>query len=100
MLKLITLIAASIFTTEALVMLYLESFGSQLSFWSRAFLDASLLPVCIFPTLSFLVFKEMTEQISLRHQAEETQRSWNQSLELMVLERAERLQRASEELLV
>lgn len=81
-------------------MLYLESFGSQLSVWSRALLDASLLLICIFPTLYFLIFKEMAEQIRLRRQAEETQNSWNQSLEVMVEERTERLQRANEDLLV
>lgn len=100
MLKLITLTVVSIFTAEALVMLYLESFGSQLSFWAKAFLDASLLLICVFPTLYFLVFKEMAEQIRLRRHAEETQNSWNQGLELMVEERTGRLQRANEDLLI
>jgi len=100
MLKLITLTALSVFTAEALVMLYLESFGSQLPFWTKAFLDASLLLICVFPTLYFLVFKEMAEQIRLRSQAEETQNSWNESLELMVEERTGRLQRANEDLLI
>jgi len=100
MIKLIGLTAAAIFTAEALVMLFLESLGNQLSLPLRIFLDSSLLMVCVFPTLYLLVFKEMAEQIRLRHQAELTQHSWNQSLELVVEERTERLQRANEDLLV
>lgn len=100
MLKLVFFTAVSIFTAEALVMIFLESFGSGLSFVGRAFLDAALLLVCVFPTLYFLVFKEMVEQIQMRRRAEEKQNSWNQSLELMVEERTDRLQRANEDLLV
>jgi hypothetical protein len=94
MLKLIFLTAAAIFTAEALVMLFFESFGSEMSLLGRTLVDASLLLVCVFPTLYLLVFKEMGEQIRLRHQAEKTQNSWNQSLELMVEERTDRLQKA------
>ncbi|MCK4509161.1 MAG: PAS domain-containing protein [Desulfuromonadales bacterium] len=100
MLKLIGLTAAAIFTAEALVMLFVESIGGQLSLPLRVLLDSSLLMVCVFPTLYFLVFKEMTEQIRLRHMAEEAQSSWNQSLEHMVEERTERLQRSNEDLLI
>ena len=100
MLKLISLTAAAIFTAEALVMLFLESLGNQLSLPQQVLLDSSLLMICVFPTLYFLVFKEMAEQIRLRHQAELIQHSWNQSLELVVEERTERLQRANEDLLV
>lgn len=100
MLKLVFFTAASIFTAEALIMLFLESFGSGLSLVSRTFLDASLLLVCVLPTLYFLVFKEMAEQIQMRRRAEEKQNSWNQSLKLMVEERTDRLQRANEDLLV
>ncbi len=98
MLKLIGLTAASIFTAEALVMLFVESIGDQLSLPLRVLLDSSLLMVCVFPTLYFLVFKEMTEQIRLRRMAEEAQSSWNQSLEIVVQERTERLQRSNEDL--
>jgi PAS domain-containing protein len=100
MLKLILLTAAAIFTAEALVMLFLESFGSELSLLERTVMDAALLLVCVFPTLYLLVFKEMAEQIRLRRQAEETQNSWNQSLEIMVEERTDRLQKSNEDLLV
>ena len=100
MLKLISLTAAAIFTAEALVMLFLESLGEQLSLPLRILLDSSLLMLCVFPTLYLLVFKEMAEQIQLRHVAEQTQSSWNQSLELTVEERTERLQRANEDLLI
>lgn len=99
MLKLVGLTAAAVFTAEALVMLFLESLGGHLSLPLRVLLDSFLLMVCVFPTLYFLVFKEMAEQIRLRHLAEETQNAWNQSLELMVEERTERLQRANEDLL-
>ena len=100
MLKLVGLTAAAVFTAEALVMLFVESFGDLLSLPMRILLDSSLLMVCVFPTLYFLVFKEMAEQIRLRHNAEQTQYAWNQSLELVVEERTERLQRANEDLLV
>lgn len=100
MIKLIGLTAAAIFTAEALVMLFLESLGEQLSLPLRILLDSSLLMICVFPTLYLLVFKEMAEQIRLRHVAEQTQNSWNQSLELTVEERTERLQRANEDLLI
>jgi len=100
MLKLICLTAAAIFTAEALVMLFVESLGNQVSLPMRVLLDSSLLMVCVFPTLYFLVFKEMAEQIRLRHQAEQTQHSWNQSLELVVEERTKRLQCANEDLLI
>ncbi len=100
MLKLVFLTAAAVFTAETLVMLFLESFGSHLPFVLKVFLDSFLLLICVFPTLYFLVFKKMAEQIRLRRQAEQTQKSWNQSLELMVEERTDRLQRANEDLLV
>lgn len=100
MLKLVGLTAAAIFTAEALVMLFLESWGEQLSLPLRVLLDSSLLMVCVFPTLYILVFKELTEQIRLRRLAEQDQESWNQSLELVVEERTERLQRANEDLLI
>ena len=99
MLKLIGLTAAAIFTAEALIMLILESLGSNLSLPIRILLDASLLMIFVCPTLYFFVFKEMAEQIRLRHQAEQAQRDFSQRLELMVEERTERLQRANEELL-
>jgi PAS domain S-box-containing protein len=99
MLKLIGLTAAAIFTAEALIMLLLESLGGDLSLPIRILLDASLLMICVCPTLYFFVFKEMTEQIRLRHQAEQVQRDCSQRLEFMVEERTERLQRANEELL-
>lgn len=100
MIKLISLTAAAIFTAEALVMLFLESLGEQLSLPMRILLDCSLLMVCVFPTLYLLVFKEMAEQIRLRHVAEQTQNSWYQSLEHTVEERTERLQKANEDLLI
>lgn len=100
MLKLVSLTAAAIFTAEALVMLFLESLGGQLSLPLRVLLDATLLMVCVFPTLYFLVFKEMAEQIRLRCHAEETQNAWSQSLELIIEERTGRLQRANEDLLI
>lgn len=100
MLKLISLTALAIFTAEALVMLFLEYLGEQLSLSLRILLDSSLLLVCVFPTLYLLLFKEMAEQIRLRHVAEQEQHSWNQSLELTVEERTERLQQANEDLLI
>lgn len=100
MLKLVTLTAVAIFTAEALVMLLLEALGRHLSLPIRVLLDSSLLMICVFPTLYFLVFREMTEQIRLRHQAEQTQAAWNKNLELMVEERTTRLQRANEDLFI
>lgn len=100
MLKLVGLTAAAIFTAEALVMLFIEAWGERLSLPMRVLLDATLLMVCVFPTLYLLVFKEMAEQIRLRSQAEEAQAAWNQSLEVMVEERTGRLQRANEDLLI
>lgn len=100
MLKLISLTALAIFTAEALVMLFLESIGGQLSLPLRVLVDSTLLMICVFPTLYFLVFKEMAEQIRLRRLAEQMQNALNQSLELLVEERTERLQRANEDLLI
>ncbi len=100
MLKLVGLTAAAIFTAEALVMLFLESMGDTLSVPMRIFLDSFLLIIIVCPTLYFLVFKEMAEQIRLRHQAEQAQSDCNLRLELMVEERTEQLQRANEELLI
>jgi hypothetical protein len=94
MLKLIFLTAASIFTAEALVMLFLEFFGSEMSLLGRTLVNATLLLVCVFPTLYLLVFKEMAEQIRLRHQAEKTQNSWIKVLSFMAEERTDRLQKA------
>lgn len=100
MLKLVVLMAAAIFTAEALVMLLHEALGRHLSLLIRVLLDSSLLMICVFPTLSFLVFREMVEQIRLRHQAEQTQAAWNKNLELMVEERTTSLQRAHEDLFI
>ncbi len=100
MLKLVGLTAVAVFTAEALVMLFLESWGQQLSLPLRVLLDSSLLMICVLPTLYFLVFKEMAEQIRLRHLAEQAQEAWNKTLEIMVEERTERLQRANEDLLI
>jgi len=99
MIKLIGLTAAAIFTAEALVMLFVESFGPQLSLPMRVLLDGFLLMICVVPTLYFLVFKEMAEQIRLRHQAEQALNDSNLQLEIMVEERTKRLQQANEELL-
>jgi hypothetical protein len=46
-------------------MLFLESFGSEMSLLGRTIVDATLLLVCVFPTLYLLAFKEMAEQIRL-----------------------------------
>lgn len=100
MLKLIGLTAVSILTAEALIMLFLESLEAQLSLAARVLLDCALLLVCVVPTLYFQVFREMSEQIRLRRQAEEAQNSWNKNLELLVEERTDRLQQANEDLLV
>lgn len=100
MLKLLGLTSAAIFTAEALIMLFLEALGERLSLPLRILLDSSLLLVCVAPTLYFLVFKEMAEQIRLRRQAEEAHKAWAQSLEMLVEERAGRLQLANEDLLV
>ena len=81
-------------------MLFIESFGDRLSTPERVLLDASMLMIIVFPTLYFLVFKEMKEQIRLRREAEQTQNAWNKTLEVMVEERTERLQKANEDLLV
>ena len=51
MLKLVFLTAASIFTAEALVMLFLESYGSEMSLLGRTIVDATLLLVSVFPAL-------------------------------------------------
>lgn len=100
MLKLVSLTAAAIFTAEALVMLFVESLVPQLPLPLRVFLDSFLLTICVFPSLYFLVFKDMAEQISFRREAELMQKNWNQNLELEVEERTERLIRANEDLLV
>lgn len=100
MLKLVGFTLASIFTAEALVMLFVESFGDRLALPLRVALDATLLMVCVIPTLYFLVFKEMAEQVRLRNLAQQAQRELAQGLEQLVAERTERLQRANEDLLV
>jgi len=100
MFKLIGLTAASIFTAEALVMLFVESLGSQLSLPVRVLLDSTLLIICVFPTFYFLVFKEMSEQIRLRQLAEQAQRAGCENLESLVEDRTYRLQRANEDLLI
>lgn len=81
-------------------MLFIESLGTQLSLVARVLLDCTLLMVCVVPTLYFQVFREMSEQIRLRRQAEEQQSAWSKSLEVMVEERTDRLQKANEDLLV
>lgn len=100
MLRLIALTAAAIFTAEAFIMLILEALGGGLPLLARVLLDSTLLLVCLLPTLYFLIFKEMHEQIRLRRQAEVAQAAWSQSLELQIVERTESLRRANEDLLV
>lgn len=100
MLRLVGFTVASILTAEALIMLALESYGASLSVPLRIFLDCSLLVICVFPTLYFLVFKEMAEQIRRRREAELAQSAWNDSLKLQVEERTDRLQKANEDLLI
>jgi len=100
MLKLIALTAAAIFAAEAFIMLILEALGSGLPLLARVLLDSTLLLVCLLPTLYFLIFKKLHEQIRLRRQAEVAQAAWSQSLELQIVERTESLRRANEDLLV
>jgi PAS domain S-box-containing protein len=100
MLRLIGLTVASILTAEALIMLALESYGARLSVPLRILLDCSFLVVCVFPTLYFLVFKEMAEQIRRRREAELAQGAWSEKLKLEVEERTDRLQKANEDLLI
>lgn len=97
--RLIILTAVSIFCAEALIMLLIESWLGQFSLVIRAFLDATLLMVCVFPTLYFMLFKEMEEQIGLRLQSEQAMADLNYDLERQVEERTVRLQRANDDLL-
>lgn len=100
MLRLAGLIVASILTAEALIMLALESYGANLSALQRVLLDCGLLVVCVFPTLYFLVFKEMAEQIRFRRDAEQAQCAWAENLKLQIEERTASLLKANEGLLV
>lgn len=89
----------AIFLAEVLVMLVVEGWASHLSMVVRVFLDASLLMVCVFPTLYFLVFQEMNEQIERRQHSEQLMAELARTLEAQVEERTVRLQRANEDLL-
>lgn len=99
MVKLVALTAAAIFIAEALIMLILETLGEGVPLLVRILLDSTLLLICVLPTLYFLIFKEMSEQIQRRRKAEESQAAWNQSLELQIVERTVSLRRANEDLL-
>jgi len=98
-LRLLIVTTFSIFTAEVLVMVLVESWVGQLPLLMRVLLDASLLTVGIFPTLYFLVFRKMSEQIERRLNSERLLEQLNRTLGLQVEERTVRLQRANEELL-
>lgn len=100
MLKLFALTAMAIFAAEALVMLVIESLGEGLPLYARALIDSTLLLLCVFPALYFLIFKELAEQIRLRRSAEEMHKARSQNLEMLVAERTEGLRHANEDLLV
>lgn len=98
-LRLLMVTTFSIFAAEVLVMLLVESWVGHLPLLLRIFLDASLLVLCVFPTLYFLVFRKMSEQIERRLNSERMLEQLNRTLGLQVEERTARLQRANEDLL-
>jgi len=98
-LRLLIVTTFSIFAAEVLVMLLVESWVGHLPLLLRIFLDASLLVLCVFPTLYFLVFRKMSEQIERRLNSERMLEQLNRTLCLQVEERTARLQRANEDLL-
>jgi len=98
-LRLLLLTALAIFAAEALLMLLIESWAGELPLLVRVFLDASLLMLCVFPTLYLLVFQEMAAQIRQRCANEQELADLNRNLELLLEERTFREQRASQDLL-
>lgn len=98
-LRLLLVTTLGLFTAEVLVMLLIEGWLGHLPVLLRVFLDATLLMCCVFPTLYFLVFQEMGEQIRLRERSEQVLEETNRTLGQMVEERTARLQRANQDLL-
>ncbi|KPJ99723.1 MAG: hypothetical protein AMJ60_03990 [Desulfobacterales bacterium SG8_35] len=80
---LLFIIAATIFTSELLIMIFLEQLH-QLPHYKEALIDSILLIIVVFPILYFLVLKPLLSQ-------EDKLRKINENLESLVRERTEEL---------
>jgi PAS domain S-box-containing protein len=80
---LLFIISATIFTSELLIMIFLEQLH-QLPHYKEALIDSILLIIVVFPILYFLVFKPLSSQ-------EDKLRKINENLESLVRERTEEL---------
>ena len=67
---LLLIIAATIFVSELLVMIFLEYLPPLIPY-QEALFDAALLSTIVFPTLYFLAFKPLTTNIAIRQRTEE-----------------------------
>lgn len=96
-LRLLGLLACSIFVAELLIM-FLLPLLPPLPAWGAAMLDASLLVILAFPVLFTFMFRPLLKEIGNRQQAEGELRKAQSDLETRVKERAAELLAANKAL--
>ncbi|MEJ2286890.1 MAG: hypothetical protein P8X85_25250, partial [Desulfobacterales bacterium] len=95
--RLVILIALSVFICEASVMLVI-SFLPTVSVWLHALLDATLLVILLAPVLYFCLFRTLVRHIARRRQVEEELKKHREHLEKLVTERTAELTAANQNL--
>jgi C4-dicarboxylate-specific signal transduction histidine kinase len=95
--RLVILIALSVFFAEALVMMVI-SFLPSFSKWFHAIFDATLLIILLSPVLYFGLFRTLVRHISERKRAEEQLKQHRDHLDVLVAERTAELTAANQKL--
>ena len=95
--RLVILIALSVFICEASVMLVI-SFLPTVSVWLHALLDATLLVILLAPVLYFCLFRSLVRHIVKRRRIEEELKEHRDQLDELVIERTAELTAANQNL--
>ena len=95
--RLVILIAVSVFICEAFVMFVISRLPA-FSTWIRALLDAGLLVILLAPVLYFGLFRRLVQHVAERQRADVALKKHRANLEIVINERTAELTKANEQL--